>query len=142
MLVQLCRCLYLRIKLFIYVRILLFIIFEVFRTIKISKFLFCGCFKVYFYILWVPIVTKGVTMPVVMTGSSEVITTCYDKRGRGCRYGGRLRLVIRVIRLGCVFVYYFPFIWLCLYSLGWCLYMLIVFLLYVLCIKKCYIIIS
>ena len=99
LLVQLCRCLYLRIKLFIYVRILLFIIFEVFRTIKISKFLFCGCFKVYFYILWVPIVTKGVTMPVVMTGSSEVITTCYDKRGRGCRYGGRLRLVIRVIRL-------------------------------------------
>ena len=60
LLVKLFRCPYLRIKLFIYVRTLLFIIFEIFWIIEISKFLFYGCFKVYF-LLWLVIVTKGVT---------------------------------------------------------------------------------
>jgi len=49
LLIKFCRCPYLRIKLFIYVRTLLFIIFEAFWTIEIYKFLFYGCFKVNFY---------------------------------------------------------------------------------------------
>jgi len=47
--VQFCRCIYLKIKLFIYVSTHFFIIFKVFRTIKIFKFPFYRCFKVYFY---------------------------------------------------------------------------------------------
>ena len=52
-------------KLFTYARIFLFVLFEVFQTIEIFKFLFYECFKLYFY-SGVVIVTMSVT-PISIT---------------------------------------------------------------------------